>query len=109
MVVDVLVRRRLQLPRGAPVGRMITNVPKPRLVVPEMLDELAPDDPRAQRARRDLRRVHGCMRSPAILKRLIETVSLPLARRWRIIELGAGDGTLMLRVATRLEPRPARV
>jgi hypothetical protein len=78
---------------------------RPRVVVPEILDELAADDPRAQRARRDLRTVHGLMRSPAILKRLIQTLPLPLASRCRIIELGAGDGTLTLRVAARLEPR----
>jgi hypothetical protein len=88
---------------------MMPNAATPRLVLPEMLDELAAEDPRAQRARRDLRRVHGFMRSPAILKRLIETVALPRTRPCRLIELGAGDGTLMLRVAARLGALPSRV
>lgn len=79
----------------------------PRLVVPEILDELAPEDPRAQRSRRDLRKVHTFMRSPAILRRLLERV--PLSASPRLIELGAGDGTLLLRVAQRLAAPPARV
>jgi hypothetical protein len=80
----------------------------PRLVVPEVLDELAADDPRAQRSRRDLRIVHTVMRSPSILRRLIARLSLE-ASPCRIIELGAGDGSLMLRVAASLGARLPRV
>jgi hypothetical protein len=75
-----------------------------RLVVPELLDELDPDDPRAERSRRDLRTIHKFMRSASILRRLIATLRLAGPPR-RIIELGAGDGTLMLAVARSLEPR----
>jgi hypothetical protein len=75
-----------------------------RLVVPELLDELAPDDPRAERSRRDLQRIHKFMRSAAILRQLIAKLRLAAAPR-RIIELGAGDGTLMLAAARSLEPR----
>jgi hypothetical protein len=75
-----------------------------RLVVPELLDELAVEDPRAERSRRDLRRIHKFMRSASILGRLITNLRLAAAPR-RIIELGAGDGTLMLAVARVLEPR----
>jgi hypothetical protein len=75
-----------------------------RLVVPELLDELAPDDPRAERARRDLRTIHRFMRSASILRRLIANLELSAPPR-RIIELGAGDGTLLLAVARSLEPR----
>jgi hypothetical protein len=75
-----------------------------RLVVPELLDELTPDDPRARRSRRDLKIIHKFMRSASILKRLIATLELAAPPR-RIIELGAGDGTLMLAVARALEPR----
>jgi hypothetical protein len=75
-----------------------------RLVVPEVLDELAADDPRAERSRRDLRTIHKFMRSASILKRLIGGLPLSAAPR-RIIELGAGDGTLMLAVARSLRPR----
>jgi hypothetical protein len=75
-----------------------------RLVVPELLDELSPGDPRAERSRRDLRRIHQFMRSASILGRLIASLRLAAPPR-RIIELGAGDGTLMLAVARSLEPR----
>jgi len=37
-----------------------------RLVVPELLDELTPDDPRAKRSRRDLATIHKFMRSASI-------------------------------------------
>jgi len=75
-----------------------------RLVVPELLDELAPQDPRAARSRRDLRIIHKFMRSASILRRLIGKLELRAPPR-RIIELGAGDGTLLLAVARSLEPR----
>jgi hypothetical protein len=75
-----------------------------RRVVPELLDELAPDDPRAKRSRRDLRTIHRFMRSASILKRLIESLRLAAPPR-RLIELGAGDGTLMLAVARSLASR----
>lgn len=75
-----------------------------RLVVPELLDELAPDDPRAERSRRDLQTIHRFMRSVSILRNLIAKLQLAAAPR-RIIELGAGDGTLMLAVARSLESR----
>jgi hypothetical protein len=79
-----------------------------RLVVPELLDELAPDDPRAQRSRRDLKTIHKFMRSASILRRLIAKLELAAPPR-RLVELGAGDGTLMLAVARALEPRWAGV
>lgn len=73
----------------------------PRVVTPELLDDLDPGDPRAQRSRRDLSRVHRAMRSVHILKSAI--ASLPLQPPPRsIIELGAGDGTLLLRLARAL-------
>jgi hypothetical protein len=75
-----------------------------RLVVPELLDELAPDDPRAERSRRDLKTIHKFMRTAAILRRLIANLGLAAPPR-RILELGAGDGTLLLSVASSLEPR----
>jgi hypothetical protein len=73
----------------------------PRTVLPELLDELAPDDPRARRSRGDLRRIHVAMGSAAILARALARVR-PGAPPRRIVELGAGDGTLLLRVARRL-------
>lgn len=69
-----------------------------RHVEPELLDHLSPSDPLAVASRRDLRRVHRAMRSLAILKRAISCVRSSLAPR-TILELGAGDGSLMLRLA----------
>lgn len=74
-----------------------------RFVAPELLDELAPSDPRARRSRRDLRRVHRAMGSLFILKRAIARLKLAVPPR-RILELGAGDGTLMLRLAHAMGP-----
>ena len=79
-----------------------------RCVEPEVLDGLAAADPRAQRARRDLQRVHWVMRSAAILAGAVSRLELTAAPR-RIIELGAGDGTLLLNLARRLRPRWAPV
>jgi SAM-dependent methyltransferase len=75
-----------------------------RTVRPEILDELAPADPRAVRSRRDLQRLNRVMGSPDILTRAVRQ-ALALAPRsspLRILELGAGDGASTLRVAKRL-------
>jgi hypothetical protein len=69
----------------------------PRRVVPELLDELSPGDPRAVRSRRDLRLVNRIMAHRALLERALDAVvgHEPL----RLVELGAGDGTLLERLA----------
>lgn len=74
-----------------------------RQVLPEVLDGLDADDPRARRARRDLRRVHAAMRSVAILRGAIAKLQIA-GQPHRILELGAGDGTLLLRLARALRP-----
>ncbi|MBI4005429.1 MAG: methyltransferase domain-containing protein [Gammaproteobacteria bacterium] len=71
-----------------------------RQLEPELLDTLPADDPCAQRARRDLQRVNVIMGHVIIWKRIMKMASLPRAPRV-IVELGAGDGTLMLRLARR--------
>ena len=71
---------------------------------PEVLDDLSPEDPRALRSRRDLRRVHRAMRSVSALKDALSRLRLgapPLS----VLELGAGDGTLLLRLAAAIRPR----
>lgn len=79
----------------------------PRTVTSEALDHLAPAEPAAVRARRDLRRVHRAMGTRSILLRALRSASpaqatpVPL----RVLELGAGDGTLMLGVARALAPK----
>jgi hypothetical protein len=75
-----------------------------RRVLPEILDSLSPQDPRAQRSRRDLRTLHRAMGSVSILTRALSILTLATPSR-RIIELGAGDGTLLLRLARALRPR----
>lgn len=83
----------------------------PRTVAAETLDGLAFDDPQAIHARRDLQRVHRVMRTRSILVRALRGMTamhqqpLPL----QVLELGAGDGTLMLGVARRLAPQWPRV
>ncbi len=66
-------------------------------MLPERLDEMSVDDPKARRARRDLRRVHRAMRSLSIIQRAIDSLALHAPPR-RILELGAGDGSLLLRL-----------
>lgn len=75
----------------------------PRIVVPELLDALDPSDARARRSRLDLRRVHRIMASLSILKRAILQLRLARPPR-RILELGAGDATLLLRLAQSMDP-----
>ena len=72
-----------------------------RLLVPEILDHLPPDDPRAQRSRRDLVRINGMMRQPAIMARALLKCPPPRV----IADLGSGDGRFMLAVAKRLAGR----
>jgi hypothetical protein len=74
-----------------------------RQVLPEHLDVLPIGDPVARRSRRDLRRVHRVMRSLTILRRAVGTISM-IRKPRRILELGAGDGSLMLRFAQSLRP-----
>lgn len=76
----------------------------PRRVRPEILDGLSPEDPKALRSRADLRRVHRVMRSIAALKYALVRLGLA-ASPTSILDLGAGDGTLLLRLASQLRPR----
>src|SRR5664279_5157442 len=71
-----------------------------RCLEPETLDHLAPDDPAAQRSRRDLRRVNRVMGARGILVRALSRARpAPPDRPLRVVELGCGDGLLMLDVA----------
>ena len=71
-----------------------------RNVQPEWLDALPPEDPRALRSRRDLRRINWWMRNHVIMAQALEN-NIPAASQ-PIVELGAGDGNFLLRVADRL-------
>jgi 2-polyprenyl-3-methyl-5-hydroxy-6-metoxy-1,4-benzoquinol methylase len=63
-----------------------------RLVEPELLDHLPPDDPTARRSRKDLRRVNFLMGNERWILRTLKR--LPAAAAGRICEVGAGDGVL---------------
>jgi len=75
-----------------------------RIVEPELLDELPPDNPRAARSRRDLRRVNAWMRNHVIMASALENNLNGLVPE-HITELGAGDGVFLLRVAKQISPR----
>ncbi len=72
-----------------------------RILMPEILDHLAPDDPRALRSRRDLARINGVMRQAAIMTKALSDFSAPKT----LVDLGGGDGRFMLSVARRLAKR----
>lgn len=76
----------------------------PRCVRPEVLDDLAPGDPKALQSRRDLRRVHRAMRTVSALNHALSRLRLA-AQPKIILELGAGDGSLLLRLAAAVRPR----
>ena len=83
-----------------------------RLVIPELLDELPPDDPRAVHSRGDLRRVNKLMGNADIIGRALKGSGAFFAggalkkapdpfSPLTIVELGGGDGTFLLELAKR--------
>lgn len=81
-----------------------------RIVTAETLDHLPPTDPAALRSRRDLARVHKVMATGSIMMKVWQELlrncqSNPV----RILELGAGDGTLLLGLARALPASQVRV
>ena len=75
-----------------------------RILQPELLDDLSPEDPQGIGSRADLRRLNFLMGHPVHLSRAFRSQhrknALPM-RPLRVVELGAGDGTLFLRLARR--------
>lgn len=96
-----ILRRRLQLSRRAAASGLALQQ---RTVRAEILDELPPADPRAIRSRRDLQRINRIMGSCGILSRAIRHALASPAHYapLRVLELGAGDGSLALRIARSL-------
>lgn len=87
-------------------------IPLARKVEPEWLDSLPPEDPDAVRGRRDLRRINALMGNGRWI--FAEVSARPELARRGIVELGAGDGRLLARLARLgaatgcdLAPRPA--
>lgn len=76
----------------------------PREVEAEWLDVLDADDARARRSRGDLRRINALMGSLGIALRAVDRAVASRVPR-TIVELGAGDGALMSRMARRRAAR----
>src|ERR1044071_632852 len=70
---------------------------------PEWLDSLPASDPKADRSRRDLRLLNVLMGNAGHLAAAARR-ALGGRARSEVVDLGAGDGTLMLRLARRLGP-----
>lgn len=73
-----------------------------RVVEPELLDVLPPQDRRALRSRLDLRRLNKWMNHPRVMTRALSE-NLAGVKAPRIAELGAGDGDFLLNVSRRLK------
>jgi hypothetical protein len=71
-----------------------------RIVEPEFLDTLPPDDPRAIHSRCDLRRINWWMGNADIMANALKE-NCSVAPK-QITELGAGDGNFLLRVAEKI-------
>ncbi len=69
-----------------------------RILTSEILDVLSPDDPRAQRSRRDLALINAAMCQSRIMAEALSAFAAPKL----IADLGGGDGRFTLRVAKRL-------
>ncbi|VWX61154.1 conserved hypothetical protein [Burkholderiales bacterium 8X] len=68
-----------------------------RTVTAEVLDHLPVDDPAAIRSRRDLRVIHRAMGTRSILRRAMRGIEAKRAEgQLRLLELGAGEGKLLL-------------
>lgn len=74
-----------------------------RVVEPELLDELPSEDPRARRARADLRRINKLMGHSGLVTRFFHEFDSNFIQKppLRLVELGAGDGTFLLSLARR--------
>lgn len=69
-----------------------------RVLEPELLDEMAPDDPAAMASRRDLVRINWVMDQQRIMAGALRTFPAPR----RVLDLGGGDGCFLLGLAWRL-------
>lgn len=72
-----------------------------RVVRPELLDSLDPADPSAIQSRRDLRVINAMMGNFAWAERKLAPF---VAAETRLVELGAGEGNLLRRLAKSLPP-----
>jgi SAM-dependent methyltransferase len=75
-----------------------------RKVEPELLDALPADDARAVHSRRDLRRINRWMGHDRLLAKRLSRRPAPE----KVVDLGCGDGSLLLKVASRVAPMLSR-
>lgn len=73
-----------------------------RVVEPELLDELPPQDRRALRSRLDLQRLNKLMKHSRVMANALSK-NLGSVKSPRIVEIGAGDGDFLLRTTRRLQ------
>ena len=76
-----------------------------RTVKPELLDQLPPTHPLAAGSREDLKRVNAWMANGSLIAAEINTLP-DQPRRW--LELGAGDGTLLLSILSQTRLKSSR-
>ena len=77
---------------------------KARVLTPELLDSLPPEDPAAQASRRDLRRLHPLLGQIGLWTRWFED-NFPARPPASLADLGAGDGSLLGTVLLRAYPK----
>lgn len=70
----------------------------------ELVDELPADHPEAMGSRRDLRLLNSLMGHTGILARSLKSVCRG-STSLRLVEIGAGDGQVLLRIARGLGPK----
>jgi len=73
-----------------------------RELEPELLDELEAADPRARRSRVELRRLNAWMGHARIVARALRSLRAEGGEPLRFVEIGAGEGVLLLSVLERL-------
>ena len=81
-----------------------------RIIEPELLDALPPDDPRAAGSRHDLRRLNTWMRNHAIMVRALQTAAADggvtaIAKGLQVGETVVTDGQLRLAPGIKVKPR----
>ncbi|QJE94967.1 class I SAM-dependent methyltransferase [Luteolibacter luteus] len=75
-----------------------------RVVEPEIIDQLPPDHPDVIRSRRDLKVINFLMGNERWITRKI--AEFPSARNKGVLEIGAGEGTLLDRLAKKYPDIP---
>jgi len=74
-----------------------------RVLTPELLDELPPEEPRAIQSRKDLQRINAWMGNAThVARQLRDRITTPPRT---LLELGCGDGTFLLKFARQLSSK----